>query len=163
MAPSDQGESKRGEMMPHSGGAVRQPWPINSSAAAQKDATDTPLQRGECSGCGCPPSLRPCQPEHGPLRYRILGALASDNSFTTSQAGSRWAWPDRGPDPYSIRYRHRGTLLGGDPGHRPQGEALPDPAAGPGSTHRSLHRHHHGHGERALRRRRFAPIFRRGQ
>ncbi|MDT8953451.1 hypothetical protein [Aeromonas caviae] len=70
------------------------------------------MQRGECSGCGCPPSLRPCQPEHGPLRYRILGALASDNSFTTSQAGSRWAWPDRGPDPYSIRYRHRGTLLG---------------------------------------------------
>ena len=75
-------------MMPHSGGAVRQPWPINSSAAAQKDATDTPLQRGECSGCGCPPSLRPCQPEQGPLRYRILGALASDNRFiTTSLAG----------------------------------------------------------------------------
>lgn len=70
--------------MPHSGGAVRQPWPINSSAAAQKDATNTPLQRGECSGCGDPLPLRPCQPEQGPLRYRILGALASDNRFITT-------------------------------------------------------------------------------
>ena len=72
MAPSDQGESKRGEMMPHSGGAVRQPWPINSSAAAQKDATDTPLQRGECAGCGCPLSRRPCQPDQGAAALPLL-------------------------------------------------------------------------------------------
>ncbi|WP_180344872.1 hypothetical protein [Aeromonas caviae] len=42
------------------------------------------MQRGECSGCGDPLPLRPCQPEQGPLRYRILGALASDNRFITT-------------------------------------------------------------------------------
>ena len=159
MAPSDQGKA-RGEMMPHSGGAVRQPWPINSSAAAQKDATDTPLQRGECSGCGA------CFPFDlaSLIRGRCATASWGRSRATTASSPSAWpvsgwAWSSRGPDPYSIRYRHRGTLLGGYPGHRPQGEALPDPAAGPGSTHRP----HHGHGERALRRRRFAPIFRRGQ
>jgi hypothetical protein len=96
--------------MPHSGGAVRQPWPINSSAAAQKDATDTPLQRGECSGCGCPPSFDLASLIRGPLRYSFSGVLASDNRFiTTSLAGVGVGMVEQGPDPYSIRYRHRGT------------------------------------------------------
>lgn len=87
MAPSDQGESKRGEMMPHSGGAVRQPWPINSSAAAQKDATDTPLQRGECSGCGDPLSLRPCQPEQGAAALPHLGGARERQPLHHHQPG----------------------------------------------------------------------------
>ncbi|MDX7715348.1 hypothetical protein [Aeromonas caviae] len=56
------------------------------------------MQRGECSGCGDPLSLRPCQPEQGPLRYRILGALASDNRFiTTSLVGVGVGMAGQGP------------------------------------------------------------------
>ena len=95
MAPSDRG--KTAGMMPHSYGAVRQPWAINSQWLRPRSTQRTRHCSEVNALVAVPAFQRRSQLSRGPLRYRISGALtrATTASSPPARPVSRWAWSNQ--------------------------------------------------------------------